>query len=245
MLKRTGDRPKLAAAATTCLIMLSVIIPFTLIGSAATLQGVGVVQDLNEGSIKVALVKLQQRFGLELDYKPQMEHIKLELDHLETAAENYALRPFTLESEQTNLIPTDIARSGNKVAEAFDKLRSAIVAANADTPKPAWEKTLVGFAEDARKFGEQPRMKTPVTSTRPENSLLAIASSVRNCWAACSSPFSKTWPIQINKLWLPLASRFANTFSRTIVADKRYRRLYVATCDWHGHLDRVRLLLSV
>lgn len=155
MLKRTGDRPKLAAAATTCLIMLSVIIPFALIGSAAALQGIGVVQDLNEGSIKVALVKLQQRFGLEMNYKQQLERIKLELDHLETAAENHALRPPNADGEQPPLIPADIARSGNKLAEAFDTLREAIVAANKDTPKPLWEKTLAGFATDARNFGQQ------------------------------------------------------------------------------------------
>ncbi len=54
MLKRTGNRPKLAAAATTCLIMLSVLLPFAMIGSAAALQGLGLVQDFNEGSVRVA-----------------------------------------------------------------------------------------------------------------------------------------------------------------------------------------------
>ncbi len=152
MLKRTGDRPKLAAAATTCLIMLSVLVPFALIGSAATLQGVSLIQDLNEGSIKVALSKLQQRLGLEIVHKPLLESIQLELEHLQTAAENADKLPRSV--DQPNPVPADMSRYGNKLAEAFDRLREAIVAANKESPKPLWEERLVQLANESRSFGQ-------------------------------------------------------------------------------------------
>lgn len=155
-LKRVGNRPKLAAATTTCLIMLSVIVPFALIGSAATVQGLGVVQDLNEGSVRVALVKLQQRLGLEIAYKPQMDRIQLEIEHLETAAETHALRAINgIESEEPPIVPADMVRYGNKLAEAFNQLSAAIDAANKNTPKPLWEKTLANLSTAAQNFGQQ------------------------------------------------------------------------------------------
>ncbi len=155
-LKRTGNRAQLAAAITTILILLIVLVPFALIGSAAALQGVGIVQDLNEGSVRVALVKLQQRLGLEIKHKAQMEQVQAELDHLLTAAENNALLPIVADAAQPPVVPADMARYGSKLADAFDKLREAIAAANKDTPKTAWEEQLKVWAEDARTFGQHP-----------------------------------------------------------------------------------------
>ncbi len=134
--------------------MLSVLVPFALIGSAAALQGVGVIQDMNEGSIKVALGKLQQRLGLEIDHKAQLEAVKLELEHLQAAAEHADRLPRSVEGDQV-VIPAEILRYGNKLGEAFDKLREVIAADNKDNPKTAWEERLQMLARDARTFGQR------------------------------------------------------------------------------------------
>ena len=155
ILNRSGNRPKMAAAATTCLIMLIVLVPFALIGSAAALQGVGVVQDLNEGSVRVALVKLQQRLGLEISHKVELEGVQSALEHLLSAAENNSLQPMNTEGNVAAVVPADMVRNGNKLAEMLDKLRVAIVAANKENPKPLWEEKLTALATDAHNFGQQ------------------------------------------------------------------------------------------
>ncbi len=155
MLKRTGDRPKLAAAATTCLILLSVLLPFGLIGTAAALQGVGLAQDLNEGSVRVALVKLQHHFGLEIDYKTQMDRVRTDMDNLLHAAEldSSILISGVPESEQPKPVPRDMVLLGNKLADAFMALSAAVHDGEQATPHPSWEERLNNLATDARNFG--------------------------------------------------------------------------------------------
>ncbi|MCC6511039.1 MAG: AI-2E family transporter [Pirellulaceae bacterium] len=159
ILKKTGNRPKVAAAATTCLIMLSVLVPFALIGSAAALQGVGLVQDLNEGSVRVALVKLQNHLGLELDYKPQLDRIQTDLEHLLTAAEqnsnfnNFRSSAASEVQSETPVVPPDMVRLGHKLADAMEALRVAIANNQEAGPKPVWDETLTALVKDAHNFG--------------------------------------------------------------------------------------------
>lgn len=158
MLRQTGNRPKLAAAATTCLIMLSVLVPFGLIGSAAALQGVGVIQDFNEGSVRVALVKLQKHLGLELDYKPQLDRVQLDLENLlqVAAVDSGPLRPAPVAAGadgEPSAVPTDMERLGHKLADSFDALRLVMATGDPTGPQTAWMERLTALAADARNFG--------------------------------------------------------------------------------------------
>lgn len=160
MLRKTGNRPKIAAAATTCLIMLSVLLPFCLIASAAALQGVGLIQDFNTGSVKVALVKFRNHLGLTIDYEADLKHIQEELDNLRKRAavvDADDSRVIRLTDGETPLIYSEeLGRLGIKLAESLSQFRQKLAADGFLTNHPQLDERIEDMETQARNFGNLP-----------------------------------------------------------------------------------------
>lgn len=158
VLLKTGNRPKLAAATTTFLIMLCVLIPFGLVTSAATLQGIGLIQDFNAGSVKVALSKLRNQFGLTLEYEPELRRIHDELENLRTRAaraDNSAPAVVTgsIDGGTGEIRNDELRMLGAKLADALEKLRVRIQADEVSKLHPELDQRLSELAAQARNFG--------------------------------------------------------------------------------------------
>lgn len=163
MLKKTGNRPKLAAAATTCLIMLCVLIPFGLIASAAALQGVGLIQDFNTGSLKVALVKLRNHLGLTREYENELVRIQTELDFLRLKAAmvdsnspRVGAVTRTIDGAATVIHSDELSRIGARLAESIDEFQKHLASDGALTTHAHWGERLENLAAQARNFGNLP-----------------------------------------------------------------------------------------
>lgn len=158
VLHKTGNRPKLAAATTTLLIMLCVLVPFGLVTSAAALQGVGLIQDFNAGSVEVALGKLRNQLGLTLDYEPELRRIQDELENLRTrAARADSSSPAAISGSidgGTGVIRNEELRMlGAKLADALEDLRLRIQADDVSQLHPDLDQALSKLADQARNFG--------------------------------------------------------------------------------------------
>jgi predicted PurR-regulated permease PerM len=68
VLDKVGQRPKVAAAATTTLILLSVLLPISLVLFAASVQGLRLVSQVNASSIYVGMTKVRDSFGLRMEH---------------------------------------------------------------------------------------------------------------------------------------------------------------------------------
>ena len=161
MLRKTGNRPKVAAAATTCMIMLCVLLPFGLIASAAALQGVGLIQDFNTGSMKVALVKLRNHLGLTLEHEKELDRIQTELNTLRVKAalvDSEAPRsaPAKNDAGLSSIYSEELGRLGSRAADTIDEFRELLVAERVIEVQPLWGERLENLAIQARSFGTLP-----------------------------------------------------------------------------------------
>ena len=159
MLNKTGNRPKLAAAATTCMIMLCVLLPFGMIGSAAALQGIGLIQDFNTGSLKVALVKLRNHLGLTVDNKTELDKIQTELDALRTRSalvDSDSPRSSTVMRSADGISSDELARMGIRLADTIEELRKQLISDGTIETHPDWGEKLEALSTEARNFGTLP-----------------------------------------------------------------------------------------
>ncbi|MFN5768800.1 MAG: hypothetical protein ACK44Z_05615, partial [Pirellulaceae bacterium] len=82
---KLGDRDHLAAGATTALILLTVLLPLTLVLGTAAIQGAVAVKHLNSNSMNVALAKIRQNrwFSLEMPYGEHIQTIQRDVEELQ------------------------------------------------------------------------------------------------------------------------------------------------------------------
>ncbi len=149
MLNRTGNRPKVAAAATTFLIMFFVLLPFGLIGSAAALQGVSLLQEFKDGGFQVAMVKMRNRLGLTLDHEKEYEAIQTEFNNLLARAAT-----ITLQGDGGTPHSEEMARIGRSLADAMDKLRLRIETETASELDKDYAKRLSDLVQRAQSIGD-------------------------------------------------------------------------------------------
>lgn len=82
VLMKTGQRERLSAAITTVLIMLIVLLPFGLIATAASVQGIKLISNVSPSSIRIGLSRLRDSFGLRMEYETKLREAQLEVDEL-------------------------------------------------------------------------------------------------------------------------------------------------------------------
>ncbi len=63
-----------------------------------------------------------------------MEHIQLEQEHLQTAAEKYAMPPTIQDGDQVPVVPADMVRYGNKLADAMTNYARPLWRRTSKTP---------------------------------------------------------------------------------------------------------------
>jgi len=159
VLRKTGNRPKLSAVLTTCLIMLSVIVPFGLIGTTAALQSVGLIQDFNAGSVKVALAKLRNHFGLTLEHEALFRQIQAEFDSLRfrsSLVDNSDPRggAVTVSGGGETRHSEELSRLSRATADALTALRTAVMTPAFGEMHPGLDERFDTLITQVRQFGD-------------------------------------------------------------------------------------------
>jgi len=120
VLERLGQREKTAAAVTTALILLSVLLPAGVIIAAAAVQGANMASDVNPAAINLALQRVRTSLGLNIDHLPEIRKSQIEMDQLVTVVNDNM--PTAQRDERRNLavarLETDLTHFSNVIAEA-------------------------------------------------------------------------------------------------------------------------------
>jgi predicted PurR-regulated permease PerM len=119
VLDRTGQRPRVAAGITTVLILLCVLLPLGLVVSAATLQGVGWVQQVDVTGVKVALNGLRSHLGLRMEHEAALRLLDAEIDAIRR-------RVAELGSLNEARYDAELDRLGNQLAKTLRELRAQV-----------------------------------------------------------------------------------------------------------------------
>ena len=79
-LEKTGQRPRVAAALTTLLIMLTLLLPFAAVGTASAVQGLRLIDQFDAQTVALRISQLRASLGLEM---PSYNHeLRLSLIHI-------------------------------------------------------------------------------------------------------------------------------------------------------------------
>ncbi len=119
VLMKTGQREKLSAAITTFLIMFSVLLPISVVITAASVQGVRLLSQLSPSGIRIGLTQVRDSLGLHLDYEETLRIAKADVDEIMKKADG-------------TIPATDATKLGKKVAETFAGFREEVRAKNGD-----------------------------------------------------------------------------------------------------------------
>lgn len=156
ILRRSGNRPKVAAATTTVLIMLSVLFPFGLIASSATVQGIALMQDFNAGSVQTALVKFRNSLGLTREFDTELNNVQVELDkllvHAALVDSNDPRGKIKLNAEG-EAYSDELVRMGRAVADSLNKLRKVVVESDIGKHNPELDQRFTSLIEKAYELG--------------------------------------------------------------------------------------------
>ena len=87
VLERLGQREKTAAAVTTALILLSVLLPAGLIIAAAAVQGANLISDVNSASVSVALQRIRTSLSLNIENAQEIRKCQSDMDQLVTVTD--------------------------------------------------------------------------------------------------------------------------------------------------------------
>lgn len=113
VLTKTGHREKLSAAITTFLIMFSVLLPLSLVITAASVQGVRLLSQVSPSGIRIGLTQVRDSLGLHLDYEASLRAAKADVDEIMKKADGA-------------ITAADATRLGKKVAETFAAFREEV-----------------------------------------------------------------------------------------------------------------------
>jgi len=80
---RIGDRPRLAALATTSLVLMVVLMPIILLLSVATSQFTAMVSHMNINDLSAALNRARDQLGISLDNAEQFRRLDVLADSLD------------------------------------------------------------------------------------------------------------------------------------------------------------------
>lgn len=116
VLVKTGQREKLAAAITTILIMFSVLLPISVVVTAASVQGVKLISQVSPSGIRVGLSRMRDKLGLHLDFEESLRASQLELERIMLAADE--TMPTGANSE--------VAKLGKSAAKTFAEFREEV-----------------------------------------------------------------------------------------------------------------------
>ena len=82
VLEKLGNRERIAAAVTTLLILLSVLLPAGLILAASAVQGASLVQDVNATSINLGFQRMRNSLGLGITHAEEIRKLQADVDQL-------------------------------------------------------------------------------------------------------------------------------------------------------------------
>jgi predicted PurR-regulated permease PerM len=79
VLAKTRQRQHLSAAITTLLIVLSVLLPFGLIATIASVQGLKLVSNVSPSSIRIGLSRLRDSLGMRMEHEVRIREAQAEV----------------------------------------------------------------------------------------------------------------------------------------------------------------------
>ena len=83
VLEKTGQRQRLAAALTTLLIMLTMMLPFAAVGTASAVQGLRLIEQFDAQTVALSISQLRASLGLEMpSYSNELRLVSEELDEI-------------------------------------------------------------------------------------------------------------------------------------------------------------------
>ncbi len=140
VLMKTGQREKLAAAITTFLIIFSVLLPITVVITAASVQGVKLISDLSPSNIQIGLSRVRDKLGLHMDYEELLRASQLDVNRI------------MLEADQT--FPADnnpkVSMLGKAAAKTFAEFREEVRKTKGD----AYDEKFYGILSLVNKISE-------------------------------------------------------------------------------------------
>ncbi len=140
VLMKTGQREKLSAAITTFLIILSVLLPISVVVTAASVQGVKLMSQVTSSGIRIGLSRIRDKIGLHMDYEESLRASQIDLDRI------------MLEADQT--FPTEkspnVSMLGKAAAKTFADFREDVRKSKGDT----YDEKFNGILELANKISE-------------------------------------------------------------------------------------------
>lgn len=89
VLSRVGHREKTAAAVTTLLVILIVLVPAGFVLGTAAIQATKLVSNFNTTRVNVALAKTRRNLNLELEYEPRIRTIQAELGAIQNESDQW------------------------------------------------------------------------------------------------------------------------------------------------------------
>ncbi|MFO1062360.1 MAG: AI-2E family transporter [Pirellulales bacterium] len=149
VLKKVGNRAAIAAGVTTVLILLSVLLPMSLVVSAAALQGLGWVRQAEtsgETSVTVTLDKLRTRLGLQMEYKKQLEAIDTKLTAIKKRETELAASPGITSDQTMFVLGQQLSRLLRELQTEYQQKNGPILDEKFDQAVELTEK--IGTADD-------------------------------------------------------------------------------------------------
>lgn len=117
VLEKTGHRDRLAAALTTVLIVLTLMLPILFIGTAAATQGLSLLKENDESTIELRLARIRDSLNLQLP--PYQSKLRL--------VESDISKVIQRTSAQTGNDPqTGLLVLGKKTAKSLTELKEAV-----------------------------------------------------------------------------------------------------------------------
>ncbi len=113
VLMKTGQREKLAAAITTFMIMFSVLLPISVVVTAASVQGVKLLSQVSPSGIRIGLTQVRDSLGLHLDYEDALRAAKSDVDEIMKKADG-------------TIPAADVTKLGKRAAETFVSFRDEV-----------------------------------------------------------------------------------------------------------------------
>ncbi|QDV27184.1 AI-2E family transporter [Aureliella helgolandensis] len=142
VLEKTGHRDRLAAVATTLLIMLTLMIPVGVVVSMAAVQGLRLIKDNNNPSvIRLRIETIRDSLGLQMpSYEDALEEVGVEIDKV-------------IDNTNAPYVSGDnkaLQDSGRRVKQALTRLQERIhVQSGAD-----WDAQITELLEQAEAIGQ-------------------------------------------------------------------------------------------
>jgi len=161
ILGRVQGKRRIAAGLTMLAIMSLVLIPIGLLITFAILEGIGLVKSIRPDAIVTKLEKARAELGLEI---PEIEHLRLLEDQLQTLSRSVAEESSSHAEISTEYLRIDLQQLGRMTEELSDKLALGDPAAGDPTEGGASDDAAPGIHDNAA--AAWPRLVESLESTK-------------------------------------------------------------------------------